>query len=124
MSNPLAFLGRLATYALLIVAAIISVFPFLWMALGATNLSADIIKGKATPGGALFQNIAVFFSSVDMPRILFNSFFIAGLGTAHGDGAFELVSVVAVQRRAEFQHHVVGDVHGQRDGAHAGQLQA
>ncbi|MBN9333102.1 carbohydrate ABC transporter permease [Devosia sp.] len=82
MSNPLALLGRVATYLLLIVAAIISVFPFFWMAVGATNISADIIKGKASPGGALIQNLSVFFNSVDMPRILFNSFLIAGLGTA------------------------------------------
>ncbi|MBO9588374.1 carbohydrate ABC transporter permease [Devosia sp.] len=82
MSNPLALIGRIATYLLLTVAAFVSVFPFLWMVIGATNLSADIIRGKVTPGGALLQNISVFFSSVDMPRILFNSFLIAGLGTA------------------------------------------
>ncbi|KFL29639.1 lactose ABC transporter permease [Devosia riboflavina] len=82
MSNPLALLGRIATYLLLIVAAFVSVFPFFWMMIGATNLSADIIRGKVTPGGALLQNISVFFNSVDMPRILFNSFLIAGLGTA------------------------------------------
>ena len=82
MSNPLALLGRVATYALLVIAAFVSVFPFLWMLIGATNYSADIIKGKVTPGTALLQNISVFFNSVDMPRILFNSFFIAGVGTA------------------------------------------
>ncbi|CAN7199547.1 carbohydrate ABC transporter permease [Devosia sp. LjRoot3] len=82
MSNPLALLGRVATYTLLVIAAFVSVFPFLWMLIGATNYSADIIKGKVTPGTALLQNISVFFNSVDMPRILFNSFFIAGVGTA------------------------------------------
>ena len=82
MSNPLALLGRVATYALLVIAAFVSVFPFLWMLIGATNYSADIIKGKVTPGTALLQNISVFFNSVDMPRILFNSFFIASVGTA------------------------------------------
>lgn len=82
MNTPFAIIGRGATYLLLLLAAFISVFPFLWMALGATNTSADIIKGKATPGGALWTNIVTFFTSVDMPRILFNSFFIAGVGTA------------------------------------------
>jgi ABC-type sugar transport system, permease component len=82
MSNPIALVGRAATYLLLLLAAFISVFPFFWMAVGATNTSADIIKGKATPGGALWTNMVNFFSSVDMPRILFNSFFIAGVGTA------------------------------------------
>jgi lactose/L-arabinose transport system permease protein len=60
----------------------VSVFPFFWMAVGATNTSPDILKGKATPGGALWTNMVTFFSSVDMPRILFNSFFVAGIGTA------------------------------------------
>lgn len=82
MTNPLALIGRLATYALLSLAAFVSIFPFFWMVVGATNTSADIIKGKATPGGALWTNMVVFFTSVDMPRILFNSFFIAGVGTA------------------------------------------
>ncbi len=81
MSNPVALIGRTATYLLLTIAAFVSVFPFFWMIIGATNFSADIIKGKVTPGVALFQNISVFFNSVDMPRILFNSFLIAGLGT-------------------------------------------
>ncbi|WDQ98066.1 carbohydrate ABC transporter permease [Devosia sp. J2-20] len=81
MSNPLALLSRTATYALLTLAAFISVFPFFWMLVGATNSSNDIIRGKATPGTALFDNIATFVNSVDLPRILFNSFFIAGVGT-------------------------------------------
>ena len=70
MSNPLALVGRAATYLLLIFAAFLSVFPFLWMAIGATNTSADVIKGKATPGSALWTNMVTFFTSVDMPRIL------------------------------------------------------
>lgn len=82
MSNPLALLGRAAQYALLSLAAFVSVFPFFWMLVGATNNSADILKGKTSPGTALLDNIGKFIASVDMPRILFNSFFIAGVGTA------------------------------------------
>ena len=82
MSNPVALLGRAATYLLLSLAAFVSVFPFFWMAVGATNTSPDILKGKVTPGSALWTNMVTFFSSVDMPRILFNSFFVAGVGTA------------------------------------------
>ncbi|WIY54015.1 carbohydrate ABC transporter permease [Devosia sp. YIM 151766] len=81
MSNPVALLGRGAQYVLLSLAAFISVFPFFWMLIGATNSSADILKGKASPGLALLENFSTFFTSVDMPRILFNSFFIAGVGT-------------------------------------------
>lgn len=81
MSNPLDLIGRVAQYVLLSIAAFISIFPFIWMVLGATNTSADIIRGKATPGGALVNNIASFVSQVDLPRILFNSLFIAGVGS-------------------------------------------
>jgi lactose/L-arabinose transport system permease protein len=74
-------LGRLAAqaglYLSLSLAAFVSVFPFFWMAVGTTNTSADIIKGKTDFGSALNDNVAKFFSMVDAPRILFNSIFIA-----------------------------------------------
>ena len=82
MISPIALLSRSATYLALSAAAFISVFPFFWMVVAATNTSPDIIKGKASPGGALFANIATFLNAVDLPRVLFNSFFIAGVGTA------------------------------------------
>ncbi len=41
---------------------------------------------------------------------------------ADPDRAGQLVAVVAVDRLAELEHHVVGDVDGQRDRAHAGEL--
>lgn len=81
MNNPVALLGRAAQYVILSIAAFVSVFPFFWMTIGATNTSAELLKGKLTPGGALWQNIVTFFTSVDMPRVLFNSFFVAGVGT-------------------------------------------
>src|SRR5690606_25573694 len=81
MSNPLALIGRAATYLVLSIAAFVSVFPFFWMVIGATNTNADLIRGKSTPGDALWRNIEVFFASADMPRVFFNSFFIAGVGT-------------------------------------------
>ncbi len=42
---------------------------------------------------------------------------------AHGDGPVETVAVPGVQRLAEFQHHVVGDVDGQRDRSHPALVQ-
>ena len=42
----------------------------------------------------------------------------------HHDRAGQLVAVVAVDRLAELEHHVVGDVDGQRDRPHAGELDA
>jgi len=49
---------------------------------GATNTANDITGGKVTPGTALFDNISKFFTLVDAPRIFFNSFFVALVGTA------------------------------------------
>lgn len=44
-------------YAFLSVAAFISVFPFFWMIIGATNKSVDITRGKLTIGSNLMTNI-------------------------------------------------------------------
>ena len=46
------------------------------------------------------------------------------VGTTHNDWALELIEVVGVHRLTEIEHHVVGHVHGQRDGAHASTNQA
>ncbi|MBD8064974.1 carbohydrate ABC transporter permease [Devosia sp. PTR5] len=76
-----AVFRRALVYVLLSIAAFVSVFPFFWMIIGATNTSADIIRGKTSIGGALLTNAATFFTQVDAPRIFFNSAFIAIVGT-------------------------------------------
>ena len=48
---------------------------------------------------------------------------LALLGPAHADRALDEGAVVGVQGLAELQHHVVGDVDGERDRAHARLLQ-
>lgn len=68
-------------YLLLTIAAIVSVFPFLWMVVGATNTSAEIIRGKAWFGGALIANATTFFTQVDAVRIFWNSGVIAVVAT-------------------------------------------
>lgn len=50
-------------YAFLIVAAIISIFPFLWMLISSTNTARDVIAGKMTPGVHLFDNLSSLFSN-------------------------------------------------------------
>ena len=45
---------------------------------------------------------------------------LPGRSAAHPDAAGEASRVVGVQRLAELEHHVVGDVHDQGDRAHAG----
>jgi len=77
-----AIIRRSIVYILLSIAAFVSVFPFYWMVVGATNKSADVVTGKPTPGTELFNNIATFFSHVDVLRVFWNSTFIALLGTA------------------------------------------
>ncbi len=68
-------------YLLLSIAAFVSIFPFYWMVVGATNKSADVVTGKATIGGELFANLATLFATIDVPRIFYNSAVIAVLGT-------------------------------------------
>lgn len=74
--------GRGLTYLGLSLVAFVSVFPFFWMMIGATNTSADVNIGKLSFGGALFDNIAHFFSLFDVPRVLLNTTGVALAGTA------------------------------------------
>ncbi len=77
----LARLRRALVYGVLSLAAFISIFPFFWMVVGATNTAADIIKGKASFGGNLWINISNLFAQVDMVRIFWNSAEIAVVAT-------------------------------------------
>ena len=70
---------RILVYAFLISAFVISVFPFYWMVVGMTNSAVDVIKGKMTFGGQLFNNLKILFSSYDMAGVLLNSLKISGL---------------------------------------------
>lgn len=76
-----ARLSSILVQALLWLAAFISVFPFYWMIAGATNTANDITGGKFTPGTNLIPNIVKFLELVDVPRVFFNSFFVAIAGT-------------------------------------------
>lgn len=64
---------RMFTYLFLIIAALISIFPFIWMVISATNQSVDVTKGTLLPGAHLFKNIDNLFNSVDMWQALWNS---------------------------------------------------
>lgn len=79
--NAAALFRRGLVYVLLSIAAFVSVFPFYWMIVGATNRSSDVITGKASFGTELFRNLATFFATVDVPRVFWNSASIAVLGT-------------------------------------------
>jgi len=73
----LAVLRRSAVYLFLSIAAFLSIFPFYWMAIGATNASPDIVTGRMSAGGNLFANFQSLLAQVDLVRIFGNSFFIA-----------------------------------------------
>jgi lactose/L-arabinose transport system permease protein len=75
-------LHRIMIYTLLSIAAFVSVFPFLWLILGATNISPDIQSGKVTPGHALFDNIVKLTQEVDLVQLFYNSTKIAIIATA------------------------------------------
>lgn len=75
-------LSRIAIYIGLSVAAFVSVFPFYWMVVGMTNTSADIIRGKASFGSALWLNLQSFVEQVDVIQVFWNSTVIAVVGTA------------------------------------------
>jgi lactose/L-arabinose transport system permease protein len=77
----LGILRRAPVYVFLSIATFLSVFPFYWMAIGATNTSADIVTGKTTLGGNLLVNFENLLKQVDLLHIFWNSFFIAGVGT-------------------------------------------
>jgi lactose/L-arabinose transport system permease protein len=69
------------TYGFIGLMSFISVFPFLWMMISATNTSIDVIKGRLSFGTALATNIQGFFSQVNAPLIFWNSAKIAILST-------------------------------------------
>jgi len=78
--NP-ASLRRAGVYLFLSVAAFLSVFPFYWMAVGATNRSIDITTGRMSPGANLGANFQSLLAQVDLVRIFGNSFLIAIIST-------------------------------------------
>ncbi len=72
-------IGRILVYVLLIIAFVVSVFPFYWMIVGMTNSAVDVVKGKMTFGNQLFTNLHTLFTSFNMTEILLNSLKISGL---------------------------------------------
>ena len=70
-----------ATYAFLGVMAFLSVFPFLWMVISATNTNNEVTKGKMSFGSALFDNYAKFAELFDVGQVFLNSAKIAILSS-------------------------------------------
>ena len=69
-------------YVFLILASIISIFPFLWMIICATNDAVDINRGTVTFGTSLFKNLQnLFVTDHGFLKALGNSAIIAVITT-------------------------------------------
>lgn len=64
---------NIISYIVLIITAILSVFPLFWMAVAATNKSVDVIAGKLTFGTQLLTNYQSLISNQPVLRSLGNS---------------------------------------------------
>ncbi len=69
-------------YVILTILSIISVFPFFWMIIAATNKSVDVTKGTMIPGTYLLENLkAVLASDLQYVDAFKNSLVIAVVTT-------------------------------------------
>lgn len=70
-------------YVFLSVLSLISIFPFYWMVVAATNKSVDVTKGTLIPGNYFMQNLtSVLESDLQFVTAYKNSLFIAVMTTA------------------------------------------
>ncbi|MEH7306784.1 carbohydrate ABC transporter permease [Neobacillus drentensis] len=69
------------SYTVLIIAAIVSMFPFLWMIVSSTNKSVDVTQGRMLPGSHFMQNLHNLLDTVDLVPALINSTKISVLTT-------------------------------------------
>ncbi|WP_019908331.1 carbohydrate ABC transporter permease [Paenibacillus sp. HW567] len=74
-------LRRAPIYVFLSIVAIVSIFPFLWMIISATNLSVDVTQGRMLPGTHLFENIKNLTDSINLVPALWNTLKIALMTT-------------------------------------------
>jgi cellobiose transport system permease protein len=74
--------GRLA-YAILIIAALVSAFPFYWTIVAATRSNAELAKSPPTllPGGNLMHNFQQVLEQADIGKALLNSLIVSGAVT-------------------------------------------
>ncbi len=72
-------IGRIYKYLFLIFVSLFSIFPFVWMIIGATNSSLDILQGKLSFGTMLSQNVQTLFQKYDMTHVLLNSLKISAI---------------------------------------------
>lgn len=79
--TPSRLAASVLQYGFVGLVAFLSVFPFFWMIVGASNISVDIMAGKVSVGTAFIDNLTKFFTLVDVPLVFWNSIKVAGLAT-------------------------------------------
>lgn len=74
---------RTGTHAVLLLGVVISLFPFYWMLVMATNTTADIYRypPKLTFGSHLFENIGRVFDNIDLLGAMGNTVLVAVAST-------------------------------------------
>ena len=74
-------LSKIGAYLFLSIAAFVSIFPFFWMIVSATNASVDVTRGKMTPGTHLFTNFQNLLYRANFGTAFLNSLEIAVITT-------------------------------------------
>ena len=74
---------KILLYTVLIIGALVSIFPFYWMFVSATRPSADVFAfpPKLFFGGNLLENIKSLNNEINLWRVFFNSIAIASIYT-------------------------------------------
>lgn len=81
--HPVRRLGRYAVRLLLAAGAVVSLVPFLWMAIAATHTTSDLFHSPPPflPGGLLLDNLVRLQNTIGFGRVLLNSVGIAVVHT-------------------------------------------
>ncbi|WP_096187562.1 carbohydrate ABC transporter permease [Evansella halocellulosilytica] len=69
----MAKLKQVFMYLTLTIVSIISLFPFFWMVISATNRSVDVTQGRLLPGTHLMENFQNLLENVELVPALMNS---------------------------------------------------
>lgn len=82
--HPARRVGRYAVRLFLAAGAVVSLVPFLWMAIAATHSTSDLFHSPPPflPGGRLLDNLARLQDTIGFGRVLLNSLGIAVVHTA------------------------------------------
>lgn len=67
---------KISTHVVLSIVSFLSVYPFIWIMVSASNKSIDILSGKLTFGSNFINNINTAFSTYDIWQNFWNSLII------------------------------------------------